>query len=689
MKKKLFITVISMLLWINNLNAQTTIFEDALDGATEYGTMVGGYFNSEGYRPNKGLGHILYILPQQVSNGYLEFQFKGFTPDLIEDAEQDADNGFFGMYDGRGISEPIQYFDDFKTNFFRWNFHYRQNRSAFKSVIQCAAPTPERLNATKATFGYTSEGLIAKDWGEEPMGINYTTNATNWYTVKAEWKDKQFKIYINGTLIWSASGPYDYAPIDHRIWIGSAPGVGDKYSNSVPTLTYRNVKVVSYDVVVDPDSLSITPDEIEVDYSAGTTNFEVKSNSDWTINNDSGWLVISPLSGNGDTTVTVSYDDNDLFESRTSFIEITTGSITDTVTVIQAARPMEYINLSQNTATVPFNSGQLELDIEANIDWYYVNNYDWITLNRKNNTQNDTLVINYTQNNNSNQRMAELVLTNDTITSVFNLIQSGSNVYINISKRSWDVSKNSGNVTFYIESNQDWTLIPKVNWLSTSFQDSSGNASFMVNYSTNTDTSSRVGYVVIQTEFIADSVSVVQAGAAPFEVSTSVFPEEAGYVNGSGIFGEGSNVTLKAVSNPGWKFDNWTEDGNIISEDTVWTFKLKSDRNFIANFSIITDVGDYSDVPFEYNLSQNYPNPFNPTTNIKFSIPEAAEVSISVYNMLGELVSELVNSLYSPGHHSINFNAQNFPSGVYVYSIKANGVNGKRFLQTRKMLLLK
>jgi hypothetical protein len=226
-------------------SAESIVIQDSLKGTTK-GVRVGGTLTSEGYKPGKGSGHILYKSPRQVKNGYIQFEMKGFVPSLIQDPVSpsgDGDNGFFGMYDGRGIREPIKYANDFKYNYFRWNFHYRVNRKAFKSVISCAKPTTARLNSTRAVF---SGGGSLRDWFTEPTGRGYSFNSTSWYTVKCVWKSKTFKVMINGTTVWSASGPYDYAPIDFKIWLGSAPGYGDKYIQMVPNIIFRNFKLVSY-----------------------------------------------------------------------------------------------------------------------------------------------------------------------------------------------------------------------------------------------------------------------------------------------------------------------------------------------------------------------------------------------------------------------------------------------------------
>ena len=85
-----------------------------------------------------------------------------------------------------------------------------------------------------------------------------------------------------------------------------------------------------------------------------------------------------------------------------------------------------------------------------------------------------------------------------------------------------------------------------------------------------------------------------------------------------------------------------------------------------------------------FSLSQNYPNPFNPTTNIRFTLQQAGDVSLKVFNMLGQEVATLINGRVGSGLQTVQFDASDLASGVYLYRLQAGNK-----VQTNKMLLIK
>jgi len=94
-------------------------------------------------------------------------------------------------------------------------------------------------------------------------------------------------------------------------------------------------------------------------------------------------------------------------------------------------------------------------------------------------------------------------------------------------------------------------------------------------------------------------------------------------------------------------------------------------------------------IPEEFILRQNFPNPFNPSTKISFDLPVDAKVKLTVYDMLGREVKSMVNTQLSTGRYEYQFEGSNFSSGIYFYRIEAVDNSGKKFVQTKRMVLVK
>ncbi len=101
--------------------------------------------------------------------------------------------------------------------------------------------------------------------------------------------------------------------------------------------------------------------------------------------------------------------------------------------------------------------------------------------------------------------------------------------------------------------------------------------------------------------------------------------------------------------------------------------------------SEITSVEEHSTtLPSSYILSQNFPNPFNPSTIISYQLPIGGNVTLKVFDILGNEIATLVDEFKPAGKYETEFNAASLPSGVYFYQLKAGD-----FIETKKMLLLK
>jgi hypothetical protein len=133
-----------------------------------------------------------------------------------------------------------------------------------------------------------------------------------------------------------------------------------------------------------------------------------------------------------------------------------------------------------------------------------------------------------------------------------------------------------------------------------------------------------------------------------------------------------------------WTFDGSTEDFTSMNNNGI----LRGGASYesVSGESNTTSNEDAIDssLPQNFVLEQNYPNPFNPSTTINYAIPIASNVSISVYNIMGKRITELINKPHNAGYHTVMFDAANLASGIYIYTIQAGN-----FSQTRKLTLIK
>lgn len=261
------------------------------------------------------------------------------------------------------------------------------------------------------------------------------------------------------------------------------------------------------------------------------------------------------------------------------------------------------------------------------------------------------------------------------------------------------------------------------NWVTTVFQDTAINKILFLNINTGficsrkifkTTNSGSTWYQVSN----MPATHIQFTGNTVFAISRS---NNVNFFNKSTDMGETwSSMSLGNGTNPSFYFANaetgWLSNGSYIRRTSNgganWINQPYNEQGTAILNMHFTDtehgwvVGNYgfimrtvsggigitqvsSQIPEKVFLLQNYPNPFNPVTKIKFDIPASVVtshrvVSLRVYDILGKEMALLVNEELKPGTYEIEWDASNFPSGVYFYSLVANN-----FTQTKKMVVLK
>ncbi len=166
-------------------------------------------------------------------------------------------------------------------------------------------------------------------------------------------------------------------------------------------------------------------------------------------------------------------------------------------------------------------------------------------------------------------------------------------------------------------------------------------------------------------------------GATVSGTFSGTFNETAsGVTDANGVAVISTIATAKGGVTVNFCVDNVTHP-NLVYDSNA------NDLTCNPNSKVNPFIEENSDIS-DFQLSDNYPNPFNPTTQISFSIPYASKVTLEVFNLSGQKVSQLINGEYAKGEYNITFNASTLSSGIYIYRLSAEG-----FSQTKRMVLIK
>lgn len=155
-------------------------------------------------------------------------------------------------------------------------------------------------------------------------------------------------------------------------------------------------------------------------------------------------------------------------------------------------------------------------------------------------------------------------------------------------------------------------------------------------------------------------------------------------VNTGGTWTNGQviNKSFSTTLGTGWIESNCKLKVFVYKESSP--LNMAEVQQAIETDILLTGINNPPVIPEKFILLQNYPNPFNPVTNIKFSIPENCYVTLKIYDVTGRLVETLLDGYIEAGYYNAEFNGMNFSSGIYYYTLVANG-----YKQTKKMILTK
>jgi hypothetical protein len=311
--------------------------------------------------------------------------------------------------------------------------------------------------------------------------------------------------------------------------------------------TTQNVTVVQAGATA---TLAINPQSQNVTSMQGSTNFNILSNTNWTVQSDASWCTVTS-SGNGNGTISAYYTENQQTYSRTANIVVSLAEgPSQTVTVVQEGAAAN-LAISPQSQLVGSAQGSAHFNITSNTAWAAQSDVSWCLVTDSGNG-NGQLVATYEENPSGNNRMANITVVVQGIQSqTVVLEQAGTTATLAVNPSSQHVGSQQGSANFNVTSNTDWTAQSDAAWCTTTASGSGSGiltASFAENYSGD----ERTAHIVVQANGIpAQTVTVVQAATA---ATLSVSPQQQNVVaqQGSTNFNISCNTNWTAASNASW-----------------------------------------------------------------------------------------------------------------------------------------
>lgn len=536
-------------------------------------------------------------------------------------------------------------------------------------------PSNNRLKA--ATYG---RGLWQSDlynvFAVTPANQNvaYTAGTTT------------FNVTANSTTSWTVASNATWCTVGTG---GTGNGTITANFTENPTVTTRVANItatptgglLAQTVTVTqagaPPTLTVTPPNQNVAYLAGTTNFSVICNTDWTAVSNASWCTIT-ASGSGNGTIVSNFTENPSVTARVATITVTVASLSpQTVTVTQAGAPPSLSVLPPNQ-NVSAPAGSTTFNVTSNTDWTVVSNATWCTVTASG-TGTGVITANFTENISVNQRIATITVTVTSLAPVtVTVTQEGAVPTLGVVPPNQDVPSTSGATSFTVSSNTNWSSVSDASWCSVT-SSGSGNGTLDANYDENPTINQRIAHITVSVSGVPSViVTVTQAGAAPI---LAVTPQNRNVspMPGTTDFTVTSNTDWSAVSDSAWCVVTPSGSGNgtIVANYSVnpyYNSRVATVTVTVAGLSSQLVTVTQSQSTVSVGEKQNgyirvYPNP----TTGKFKIVNngipAERIDVAVLDITGSIV---ISKNCFMGN-DCDFDLSTLPQGCYFLRIKSAG----------------
>ena len=309
---------------------------------------------------------------------------------------------------------------------------------------------------------------------------------------------------------WSVSESLDWLTVNPTAGNNSKILIVDYIENTSLTPRVGEIIISGVDVPdvmvtvtqagADP-VLEVTPTNRDVSAAAGTTTFDLVSNTSWTVSENLGWLSVAPAGGSNNATLTVDYLENTSITPRTGNITISASGTPDVIVSVSQAGANNELSVSPSNQQVGIMPGTTTFDIMSNTSWNVTESVIWLSTDILNGTGNAALNVSYQGNYSAMERVGEITITTDSkIAITVTVTQMGISPTLAVDPESLDFQAPFGIGFLDVFSNTTWTITDNMDWLGLNYDTPSGDQTVQVSVDMNLTGMVRTGEITVETE---------------------------------------------------------------------------------------------------------------------------------------------------------------------------------------------
>lgn len=594
-------------------------------------------------------------------------------------------------------------------------------RTAFAPLIGkfCGTDSPGYIEANNAygalTFVFRSNASVnSSGWSADMSCVSAVVNpelltAITYTDTRIDLNWQLNSENNNVMLVWSADGTFGTPAAGTTYTTGeSIPGggtvlyLGNETTFSHTSLTpatayYYKAFSVNEDInysggitaqattMAEPPRISVNPVTLNAPSQAGTSSFDILSNTNWTAVSDADWCVVTP-SGTGSSPMLANYTENGIAVERTATITISVlGLDPVTATIIQSgAAP--FISLDPMNVQVGTAPGSTDIQVNSNAPWTAESDSPWCVATASG-LGDGIITLQYEENTWAEIRTAIVAVTVPGLgVTNITLEQAAAPAQLAILPQLAEVTAQAGSVDFTITANFNWIASTDASWV-TIPANGSGNFTMIVPYTENLALQSRSAAITISGADQQQGVSIIQAAGEP---NVYVSPEtvEVNYLAGSTNLTVTSNTDWTVTDDSDWLTVTPAGSGNgtIVAdytENPVYTDRTALISVTVAGKApvVINFLQRASEVGIEENAKDGlniYPNP----ANKQFVIETAGNLYPVMTVMMSDGTGANVLTRECTGKERYTFDVSNLTTGTYTLSI----ISGQKTI-TRKIVI--